>query len=189
MTAVITDAAGVCNLALAKIGYKLRIGSLYDGTLAAKKLLDVYGITRDAVLRAGDWNFAQKTATLVPSAAAAPYPWTNSYTYPADCLRVRSIYDPTAIVDLNNPLPSLWQVADDPVVGRLILTRAPFSTAVYTVQETDPSEWDPMFLDALATALGRNLRSLAESKEDANLVKIGVEEIGAEIQAANEVIG
>lgn len=183
----ITDVAGVANLALAKIGYRLRVGSLYDGTLAAKKLLDVYGQTRDALLRAGDWNFAQKTAAL--TAGGTPtYPWTNSWLYPVDCLRVRNVYDPSATVDIFNPLPTLWQIADDPV-GKVIFTRASTATAVYNAQVTNPALWEPMFLDALATALGRNLRALVEERPDANFAKLADQEIGAEIQSANEVTG
>ena len=190
MTAVIQDVAAVCNLALAKAGYRLRIGSVYDGTLAAKKLLDIYGITRDALLRAGDWNFAQRIAPLVNSPRAVPpSPWTNAYVYPDDCLRVRNVYDPSATTDVNNPLPTLWQVADDATIGaRVIWTRANTATCVYNAQVTNPAQWDPMFTDAFGTALMRNLRSLAE-KDDVNYAKLTDQELGAEVQAANEVVG
>ena len=38
--------ADMVNLALRRVGYKLRVGNLYDGSMAAKMALDVYAQTR-----------------------------------------------------------------------------------------------------------------------------------------------
>ena len=184
---VLADPASIVNYSLAKIGYRLRIGSLYDGTIASKKALDVYSQTRDVMLRLGDWNFAMKTAAAIASGGSVPAPWTNSWTYPADCLRVRNVYDTGSVADTNNPLPTLWQEADDPTKGKVIYTRAANATIVYNAQITDPSQWESLFLDAFALALGRNLRSLVDG--DANMTKLSDEEISAETRLANEVVG
>jgi hypothetical protein len=188
MTAVLQDPPSVVNFALARAGYRPRVGSLYDGTLAAKKALDVYSQTRDELLRAGDWNFAMKNATGVASGGVVPYPWAASYAYPTDCLKVRSIYDSSATTDPFNPLPTTWTIYDDPVYGKVILTRATTATIIYTSQVTNPAQWDAMFIGALSSALGRNLRALAE-KDDANFVKLTDEEVAATTQMANETLG
>ena len=42
MTASVQSPADAVNIALRKIGYKLRVGSLFEGSLAAKNALDLY---------------------------------------------------------------------------------------------------------------------------------------------------
>src|SRR5258708_3438511 len=99
MTTGITSPAAIINLSLSRIGFKGRIGSLYDGSTAAKKALDLYGQTRDELIRDGSWEFAERivSGTLVKQAPAGGYvvtpwsaannpdlPWLFSYAYPTD---------------------------------------------------------------------------------------------------------
>ncbi len=190
MTAPIKTSDDVCNYALAKAGIGLRINSIYDGTPHARKILDVYSQTRDAILRLGDWGFAQKTMTGSAAVGATiPYPWNNAWVYPTDCLKVRSVYCASDVTDSNNPLPTLWCIEDDVSLGKVVLTRAPVATIIYTAQVTDPTQWDSMFLDAFAASLGQNLRSLLPEKEDPNTLKLMEEEFQMTAKAANEVIG
>ena len=74
MSLVLTAPEDLINNALARIGYKLRIGSIYEGSAAAKKALDVYGQARDGLLRQNDWGFAERNIamTLLKSAPALP---------------------------------------------------------------------------------------------------------------------
>ena len=189
MSTSLQSVADVCNYALAKIGFRLRVGSLYDGTPHAKKLLDVYGETRDAVLRGGDWDFALKSVTGGTPVGSPPYPWTTQYAYPTDCIRVRNVYDSSSIVDPYNPLPTLWTIADDATYGKVIQVRnANTPTLVYTAQITNPALWEPLFLDAVASALGRNLRAIAD-KDDPNFIKLTDEEIAGAVKNASEVVG
>src|SRR5271156_4279243 len=113
MTASISMPADVVNLMLAKVGFKGRIGSLYDGSVAAKKVLDVYAQTRDATLRAGKWDFSQRLAAGVLSGGAAPFPWTVEYSYPTDCLKLRNLFNAVYSSDTNNPTPVLWIIGND----------------------------------------------------------------------------
>ena len=64
MTTSVNSPADVVNLSLGRIGYKLRVGSLYDGSPASKAALDIYGQTRDEQLRLADWGFAQGEVQL-----------------------------------------------------------------------------------------------------------------------------
>ncbi len=184
MPTSLTDVAGVCNFALARKGYKLRVGSLFDGTSHAKKLLDVYAQTRDALLRAQDWNFAQKIVTASAS-GTAPLPWLYQWAYPSDALMIRQAYSQPA--DPNNPVPSRWSVGNSGSAEVVWTVFSP-TTLIYTAKITDPSQWEPLFLDALASLLGRNLHSLMD-KDDPNIIKLTDEEINQEVSGASARIG
>lgn len=176
MASVITSPADVANLALQRIGYPGRIGNLFDGSAAAKDVLDVYSQTRDDALRSGDWPFASRTAiaALLKSAPTGGYippngwdptlhpaqPWGFSYTYPDDCLEVRACkpsvfftpnfapqYYPFAIANDNGYTPA----------RRVVLSNVASALLIYTAQVTDPSQWPPDFVEAFAADLGQRL--------------------------------
>lgn len=100
----------LCNRALQEIGTRSTIASLTDGTNEANNCNLVYGPTRDQLLRAANWGFARKTATLtlyksapgtpenpnLPdtnawSSAYPPPPWLYEYAVPSDSMRVRRV--------------------------------------------------------------------------------------------------
>ena len=124
----IQSPADAINLGLAKIGYKLRLGSLFDGSAAAKKALDVYVQTRDQLLRQNDWYFAERNATLTPvktapaggyfppttwSTAYPPIGWNYEALYPTDCLKIRAV-KPVPLFQPNfDPQPNLFAEAND----------------------------------------------------------------------------
>ena len=113
MPASVSSPADVVNVTLQRIGYKLRVGSLYDGSKAANDALDIYAQTRDEVMRQDDWSFAERNVsmTLLKSAPVAgyippttwsttdpPLPWLFEYAWPDDCLKVRAVKPPTIII-------------------------------------------------------------------------------------------
>jgi hypothetical protein len=176
MPASVTSPADMINLALRRIGYKLRVGSLFDGSVAAKTSLDIYAQTRDAVLVENDWDFAERnlTMTLLKSAPAGGYfppvqwsgatnpapGWLYEYAYPADCLKVRIIKF-VPLFGLNfDPQPNAFFLANDNYYTppqKVILSNLPAANIVYTGQITDPATWDSGFVEAFSAALGRRL--------------------------------
>lgn len=172
MVASIQTPADLCNDALKRIGSKVRIGNLYEGSAAAKIILDVYGQTRDALLRQKDWNFAERNTdmTLLKSAPVGGYgpggwnsaypsiPWLFSYAYPSDCLRVRAIKPQPIFVKNFDPQPHTFSVENDPSFDpprKVILCDVPNALLTYTGQITDPLNWEPTFCEAFAANLGR----------------------------------
>lgn len=174
----------ICNDALVRIGWKgARIGSLYDGSEAAKKALDIYAQTRDMLLRWQDWGFAERnvTLTLLLSApipgyvpGATPWtpgihpilPWRYEYAYPVDALKVRSIRRAEIFLRNYDPTPKVWRVANDPALvdpdgapsgQQVILCDVANAILVYTGQVTDPADWESEFAETLAASLGRRL--------------------------------
>lgn len=174
MTASIQTPADLTNLALRRIGYRLRVASLYDGSLAAKQVLDIYAQTRDALLRdvQYDWGFAQRSLamTLLKSAPAGGYvppvawdpatnpalPWLFEYAYPDDCIDVRSVnHTPIFIPDLD-PVDYPYSIDNDngyTPARRVILCNVPNAILVYVGQVTDPKTWPTDFVEALADAI------------------------------------
>jgi hypothetical protein len=176
INAALTSPADVINNALVRIGYRLRVGSLYDGSLAAKKALDCYAQTRDAKLRDGDWYFAQRSiaAVLLKTATAGgyvppnvwnpavnpPIGWRFSYEWPADCLKVRCLKAVPVLSPNFDPQPIVYSIANDNAYNppaKVILCNVAGANLVYTGQVTDPTTWEPGFGEELCASLGRLL--------------------------------
>jgi len=175
MAAVVTSPADVVNLALSRIGFDGRVGNLYDGSKAAKEALDIYGQTRDQLLR-GDWPFASRSVagTLLKSAPVAGYippdtwsaanhpaqPWKYEYTYPDDCLELRACKP--AVIFTPNFQPAYYPFAISNDNGytparRVILSNVADAMLIYAAQVTNPATWPPDFVEAFAAELGQRL--------------------------------
>lgn len=176
----------VINLALVDIGYKRLIGSVYDGSDAANLALNIYSETRDEVLRGYDWGFAEKIVPGVVAASPAPFPWSVAYNYPADCIKIRNIFNAAHAGDPNNPLPVLYTVANDPTAGKVILTNVTVATLVYTGQITNPQFWEPGFISVLTLKLSKRL---APALAELEALKPIMEEEKTEIPAMEGIVG
>ena len=187
-TAAMQSPADLCNLALARMGHKLRIGSLFDGSFAAKKFLDAYSQTRDELLESYDYDFAERTIgpTLLKSAPPGGYfpptawdPTVNppigfafEYAFPSDAIKIRTVR-PTPLFLINaDPQPNAFQLSNDNYLTpsqRVILCNVPSAIGVYTGQVTDPTTWDVTFCEALSAALERRLASVLVGGEAAKM--------------------
>jgi hypothetical protein len=184
MTASVQSPADIVNGALVRIGRKMRLGSLYDGTPASKAALDVYGQTRDQLLRDGDWDFARRdvSLTLLKTAPVGGYfpptvwnpatnpppPWIYEYQYNSDFLLIRSIKGVPLLIPDFDPQPVAFSVANDnnfTPARRVVLCNVASAIATYTAQVTDPTTMEPSFVEALIAALARRLAvTLADPK-------------------------
>lgn len=168
--------ADVANNALTRLGFKLRVGSLLDGSDHARDILDVYGQTRDQLLTDFDYDFAQRTMalTLLKSAPPTGYtvlnPWnpvTNpplgwrfEYAYPDSALKVRNLKARTAHAVNPDPRPHNFTEYNDNNYSppqRTILSNLTGAICVYTGRITDPTTWDVKFAEALCAALARRI--------------------------------
>jgi len=127
----------ICNRALEKLGAG-SITSLADDTVEARACALLFDTARDAVLRRYAWNFAVKRTNLAALAAAPSWGFDAAYPLPADCLRVLEVQDDDA-----------WAVEEGNIlsdVGDPIYIR-------YIAQITDTAQFDPLFVEALASKL------------------------------------
>jgi hypothetical protein len=176
MALVITSPADMLNLSLARIGKKEFIGNLFEGSEAARVALRIYSETRDEMLRAFDWGFAERNAnlTLLKFAPAGGYfppnawnpannpppPWAFEYVYPSDCLKIRSVKPVPLFVQNFDPQPNVFAIQNDNTfvpAQKVILCNVPSAMMVYTGQVTDPQTWEADFIDAFAGKLGLRL--------------------------------
>lgn len=174
MASVITTPEDVINLALVRIGYKLRIGSIYEGSEAASAALNIYSQTRDELLRQSDWAFASRQAALTLLKAAPanyfdspwnpatmpPVGWMFEYAYPSDALKIRAVGPQPGFVFNPAPKPHLFNVYNDnssTPEGKTVVCNLENAIAYYTGQVTNPSDMEPDFIEAFAAALGRRL--------------------------------
>ena len=168
MTASVQSPADIVNLALSRIGHQGRIASLFDGSVPAKRALDIYGQTRDDLLRSQDWDFAERAVILTQLKAAPaggysistpwsstypPPPWLYEYSYPTDCLKIRCLKQVPSTDPY--PMPNVFHVANDGT--KVILAEISNAILVYTGQITDPTLWNSNFIEALTASLARRL--------------------------------
>lgn len=176
MATSLSSATDVVNASLTRIGWKRPIGNLHDGSDAAQMALQIYGQTRDALLRDGSWGFAQREIILTAiKTAPASYvpgvtPWDPSlypqigarfeYAYPTDALKIRSVRPVPIFVPNYDPRPWSFSIANDNYytpARRVILTNLENAIAVYTGRVADPTSWQVDFTEALVEALGERL--------------------------------
>jgi hypothetical protein len=180
LTASVQSPADIVNLALSRAGASQRVGNLYEGSEFAKRALDVFGQTRDALLRQGDWGFPRRDLVLtllksapnggyVPGFSAwnpqtnPPRPYLFEYAYPADCMLLRALRPPTTFQPNFYPCPQNFEIANDTVPvngvgaapGRVILCYLGGALATYVGQVTDMTQWDIGFVEAMANEMAR----------------------------------
>lgn len=186
MALVLSTPADIVNASLVRIGYTDLVGELYEGSEASQVALAIYGQTRDEMLRAGDWGFAERNVALTLLKQAPPdgylTPWTNQYpplpwlyeyAYNSDMLKVRTVKPTTIFVPNFDPQPFIFSVENDTAYSpprKVILCNVANAICVYTGQITDPTTWEADFVEAFIEALGQRLApALTKSLDAAKL--------------------
>ena len=184
MAAAVED---LINQAARDAGLRFRIADIYEGSPLSRAALEVYGQTRDELLRAEDWPFARGAGVALtllkgppppggyypgnPWTAVFPAPpWLYEYAYPSDSLDLLAILKPPGALPQLAPRAQTWRIDNDltPVVSgnppaaagpaqRVILTNVKGALAVYRRRVTNPALWEPGFTATLIAALARKL--------------------------------
>jgi hypothetical protein len=154
--------AGVCNIALQRIGQLQRINALTDPSEAAKACKDLWDDARDLVLADHRWRFATGRAQLAALANSARNGWQFVSTLPADFVIAHYVQDPSNVV--RAPLESQripFEIEDDSQTGGsgagVILTDIDALELVYTRRIKNVVRFPPHFVDALAFKLAADL--------------------------------
>jgi hypothetical protein len=142
-----TTVIDVCNLALNHLGLGT-IASLAETSKSALKCSAFFNMARDAVLRAHEWNFAEKEEALALISDETLTGWEYLYVVPAKCLKIRSVFTEDT---LEIPEPQPFKIGLSPVTAvKAIATDLEDAYIKYTRQVDDPSLWDPLFVMALS---------------------------------------
>lgn len=197
MAGVINSPEDILNIALVKIGYKMNIGSIWEGSPASKYALTIYSQTRDDLLRAGNYHWAERNeaATLLKSAPAGGYfpptawdgtvnpppQWRFEYAYPPSCLRVRSIRPSPLFTTNMDPKPiNFGEVNDNYYTPprKVICCNVPNAMLKYTGQVTDPLTFEATFIEDLAAELGRRLAPVLMNLDAAKMAAMDSQQAG-----------
>jgi hypothetical protein len=151
----------IANRALQKLGAE-RIVSLTQDNENARAVNACYDSVRDAELRSHPWNFAISRVQLAADSTAPSFGFATSYTLPSDCLRV---LPPDPLYNYNS---HDWQIE-----GRKILTNDSGALNVrYIKRETDPNQYDAIFIEALSCKLAVELcEQLTQSNTKAQIIR------------------
>lgn len=153
--------------AVAQIGSRASF-VLNDNSPIANYVALLYGPIRDFLLAEGDYDFSLVGAVLAAATPASLAPWTLSYAYPSDALRIRQLV-PT-VFDINDPRPVTWNV--NSVSGsRRIYTTVSMSTVIYTKAVAE-SLWDPLFSESFVRMLSSALAFAIENRIEASKQKL-----------------
>lgn len=169
MTVSVED---LLNMALVRSGYSVRIGSIFEGSAASRAGLEFYAQTRDSLFGAADWRFLRQQVSLGDPIKTAPpggyppsrpwnpatdpiQPWIFEYTYPANCIEIRSLRPGSVVIPEFTPNFTRFTTADDTSLGaKVVLTNLPSAIANITGRVTDPDAWqDSNFTEALIDEL------------------------------------
>lgn len=144
--------AAVCNLALSAIGNSVEINDLEkENTAEANACRRFYEQVRDEVLRDFPWPFAQRTVALALVTTNPTTEWAYAYRYPVDCLMFGRILGLVRNESRKDRVP--YEMASDGAGGQLIYTDWPNAVGQYIIRATDPTNWQPDFVQAVALLL------------------------------------
>lgn len=191
---------GICNQALALLGVSEQIASLQEKSKAAVQCSLWYAQTRDALLRSLAWPFAEKYAVLAPSSDPQlpdnmeQFPgWMYTYQYPGDCMLMRHVCDSGGVrmrfvqmdalyYDLLLYMPPRIPFAvlrSSTGTGKVVACDIQNAYAIYTMNITDPTQFDSDYTMALVGALAARIGP--GMRVDAQIVQNA---IGVMVQAA-----
>lgn len=151
------SATDICKMALALLE-EAPITSYDDDTGTVANLCRIhFPITRDVLLRRHPWNFAIERASLAADSTNPATGFAYRYQLPADCLR---------ILPLEYMAEQNGGAIRHVVEGRYIHTDAEAPLKVrYVKQVTDTTQFDVLFVDALAKTLAGRLAGFITGKQ------------------------
>lgn len=200
----VSSVEDVVNLALADIGWPQRVGSVFDGTAAAKLALNLFSESRDEVLYSQPWLFAKRSASLGAATKTAPaggytgatqwsatypaMPWQYEYAFPADAIKILEIQPNNLPIPNYDPTPNPFEVVNEQSTSpstRVILTNLPNAVGFYTGQVTNMSAWTQDFINAVVLKLGKRfLAALKSGNQFETLMKQQDQGQAVQMQAA-----
>lgn len=145
-------AVDICNMSLSHLGVEF-ITALSDSTEPARQCNLLYEPARDQVLRDHPWGFAETSVELTVLPAVEPTGYTFAYTYPANCLHARNIYN-----SIVGAAPIDYKiVATAALDGKVIVTDFEDAVLIYTAAITDTTLFDASFITAFSWRLAADL--------------------------------
>lgn len=161
----------ICNGALNRIGAD-SINTLTEDNPRARLMNLIFAPTRDRLLRAHNWNFAQFRADLQEVPTNPLWGYAHQFQLPQDplCLMVlETNLDPNAEWRIEH-----WQNVTASESYRVIVTDEASVSILYVGRLTDVTQWDALFSYLVETDLAfqaaykltRNAQVMAQMKQE-----------------------
>lgn len=149
-----TTEAEICNIALGAIGAKSLITALDPNEgVEARHCTLFYEVTRNALLRSHDWQFARRTVALALTSEDLPPEWDYGYQYPNKCMRIHRVRSAADRIT-----PQKYQLgANEALNKKLIYTDQEDAYIVYTAVIENTTLFDYSFVNCLAFAMAIKL--------------------------------
>lgn len=161
----------ICNQALDVIGYKKHIGSVWEGTKAARVALNAWAETRDALLTTVQPDWAKKdlglTATRIAPAGGydsvtrwditthPDMPWLFEYAVPTDCIVPLTLKPRTHTFPAWRPRFLRFRAKMNSDGFYVILANEPDPVLIYIWRVTDVDLWHEDFTELMIESLSR----------------------------------
>ena len=139
----------ICNIALLKIT-RTTITSIDGSEFEAIVCKQMFDHIRDLLLRSHFWNFAKKRQTLQKLTSTPAFEYDNEYDLPADYIRAVRLHGGTTTASESSKFRFK-------VEGSKLLTDDSTANLVYISKVTDPTQFDPLFVETMATLLAAEL--------------------------------
>jgi hypothetical protein len=139
-------------MALGRIGAN-RINDLNDDTETSQEAILCrlfYAQTRDALQRSNLWRFARARETLSPNTVSPDFEYSYAYDLPSDFLRMISIFED------NDDGANISRYTYS-LEGKQLLSDEDSMEIRYIRQVTDPTVFDPLFVEVLVLQLALKL--------------------------------
>ena len=153
---VATKDTEICNMALGRI-HANTIDSIEDNTDTQVEAIQcrlIYSQTRDALIRSHWWRMARARATLSQNAdyTADPttFEWTFAYDLPKNFMRMKKPWEDTVPGNLELKLSYALE-------GKQLLSNEGSMKIRYIKRVTDPTEFDPLFVEVFVLVLALKL--------------------------------
>lgn len=197
-----TSKTKIFNMALNELGVSAPIANAdAQDDSRAIILRNFYETARDEVLKAYDWNFAERYRVLTPTMDECLDPrFTCVYDYPNDCVCAREVFEKFETEQIKTPptgvgLKKKFKLSSNEDGLKIILTNVSPAVLRYTRKVEKETFFDPEFTSALSLYLaGLTGKAITGSQEKADAalkkyvskIKLGTISNAAEGQDVDE---
>lgn len=153
----------IVNQAIDLAGFKRHIGSIWEGSRAARVAINAFSETRDEILTLRPWSFARvRYALVADTSIPARWPWTHRWTFPVDALVLLDVMPNAIDISASDEVvPYFWQ-EDGEQDKRVIQTSFTPAAAIVTSKFINITQWPPDFTALVIQSLAQKMaRALA----------------------------
>ncbi len=163
----------IVNQSLDRIGYKRHIGTIWDGSLAARVALNAWAETRDALLVRTQPEWAREDVALTVTKSAPEFgydeqtpweagvypdlPWLYEYTQPETCLVPLALKPRPHTVPVWRPRAMRFRVKTGTDQTYVLLGNDPAPILTCIVHTHNPELWYEDFIELMIVTLAKKM--------------------------------